>query len=257
MDYTEETSVFTAAIIGTFFLVFSISGFLVWLVFFFQKKVYTNLYKEEINHQKELIKISIDSQEKERERVAYELHDEISSVLAAAKMQISFLPEIWDNKNLIQSTILESKKLLDISLNKINNLSQKLSPVFLTSFGLEDSLKTFFETIQDLIQVKLFYQISEKIPHEHKLALYKIILELAHDTLLYAQAYHISIHIRTENNRIILEYMDDGLGWSYQERAKGTSFKKVESRVCAFEGDIRILDIYRNFHLEITLPISI
>jgi len=252
MTNTEKAWFYTTLIAGTL-LIFGLGIIVVWIISVFQRK----LYKNEIRLQKELIKVSIDSQEKERERIAQELHDEVSSILAAAKMQIAFLPEILDNMSLVQTSIAESKKLLEMSLTQIRNLSHELSPTFLATFGLEDSLKNFFGTIKELINIHFSYQIPEKLPYEQELALYRIVLELSQNTLKHAQAQQIYINISEKGKKICLEYADNGKGvdFSLISQKKGLGLKNIESRVNASQGNMDFLDVSQGFCVNIALPI--
>ncbi|MCU0437131.1 MAG: histidine kinase [Raineya sp.] len=239
-------------VVGTL-LIFSLGVVIILLIVKFQRK----LYKNEIRLQKDLTRVSIESQEKERERIAQELHDEVSSILAAAKMQIAFLPEIINNPLLVQNSITESKKLLERSINQIRNLSHELSPTFLATFGLENSLKQFFESIKDLIEIQFSYTIDHKLSYEQELALYRIVLELSQNTLKHAEAKLISINLSEKSKRAILEYTDNGKGidQTHVAQKKGLGLRNIESRVNASQGDMKFLDISQGFCVQIALPI--
>ncbi|MDX1903998.1 MAG: histidine kinase, partial [Thermonemataceae bacterium] len=145
MDTSEKGWFFTILLAGSF-LLFVFGVFVVWLIVAFQQK----LLKKELLSQKELTKVSIDAQEKERERIAQELHDEVSAMLSAAKMQVAYLPYINDEQKRKES-LAESKKMLETSLNQIRNLSHQLSPSILVAFGLENSIQNYLQSIKDLI----------------------------------------------------------------------------------------------------------
>ncbi|KOY85108.1 hypothetical protein AD998_02125 [bacterium 336/3] len=252
MDNFEKNWIDTIILVGTL-LIFGLGIVIILLILKFQR----NLYKNEIRLQKELTKVSIESQEKEREKIAQELHDEVSSILAAAKMQIAFLPEILNNPSLLQNTIAESKKLLERSLNQIRNLSHELSPTFLATFGLENSLKQFFDSIQHLIEIQFSYAIAYKLSYEQELAFYRIILELSQNTLKHAQAKSISVNLSEQGKKTVLEYSDNGKGMEQAVilQKKGLGLKNIESRVNASQGDIKFLNIPQGFCVQIALPI--
>ena len=252
MEGSEKKWLYLIVLVGTL-LMFSLGALIVVLVLIFQKK----LYKSEIRLQKDLTRVSIESQEKEREKIAQELHDEVSSILAAAKMQIAFLPEIISNPLLVQNSISESKKLLERSINQIRNLSHELSPTFLATFGLENSLNQFFESIKDLIKIHFSYAIDQKLPYEQELALYRIVLELSQNTLKHAEAKLISINLSEQGKKAVLEYTDDGKGidQSIFIQKKGLGLKNIESRVNASQGDMKFLSIPQGFCVQIALPI--
>jgi two-component system, NarL family, sensor kinase len=252
MDIPEKVSLYATLLIGVTLIFFSLSCILIWFIFLLQKNQYKNLYTE-------LLRVSIESQEQEREKIAQELHDEVSSVLAAAKMKIAFLPEIWDNCQLRKNIIDESKKLLDISLNQIRDLSHELSPTYLITFGLKDSLKYFLENLKEHIAIRFTYDIQENLSYEHQLTFYRIALELVHNTLKHAQASQVSILFLEENNHLIFRYYDNGIGLSKTilKDKKGLGLKNIENRINALKGNTQFVNVSSGFALQINLSLKI
>lgn len=252
MDYPIPSEIsFYTVLITVITLIFSFSGAIVVIFLFFQKKLYQKLYLHALRE-------NIQIQEQEREKIAQELHDEVSSVLAAAKMKIAFLPEIWDNCRLRQNTINESKKLLDISLNQIRDLSHQLSPTHLITFGLKDSLKYFLENLKEHITIHFTYDIQKDLSYEHQLTFYRIALELVHNTLKYAQASQISILFLEEHNHLIFKYYDNGIGLSKTilTKNKGFGLKNIENRINALKGNTRFINISSGFAIQINLSLK-
>ncbi|MCU0437132.1 MAG: histidine kinase [Raineya sp.] len=219
---------------------------------FSQKKLYQKLYLQSL---REIINI----QEQEREKIAQELHDEISSVLAAAKMKIAFLPEIWNNCTLRDSNIDESKKLLEISLHQIRDLSHELSPTHLTTFGLEDSLQYFLGQFKEHISIHFSYNIKRCLTHEQQLVFYRIILELVHNTLKHAQASKIYILISEENSSLVLKYSDNGKGLAAitLKNKKGWGLKNIENRINTLKGKLFFENLSIGFSVTINVPITV
>jgi signal transduction histidine kinase len=250
MDNSEKAWFYTTLIVGTL-LIFTLGVMIVWLIFNFQRK----LFRNELRLQKELTRVGIQSQEKERARIAQQLHDDVNALLSAAKMQIAFLPEILHQKETATQSILESKKLLEMALTHIRNLSHELSPTFLATFGLQYSLRQFFESMKEILQVNFLYQVAVKIPQEQKLSLYRIVLELTQNTLKHAQAKKIDINIQFHPpNKVELWYQDDGIGIQGNlESTKGIGMKNIESRVNASQGEISYPNVSKGFCAKIVL----
>lgn len=250
MDTSEKGWFFTILLAGSF-LLFVFGVFVVWLIVAFQQK----LLKKELLSQKELTKVSIDAQEKERERIAQELHDEVSAMLSAAKMQVAYLPYINDEQKRKES-LAESKKMLETSLNQIRNLSHQLSPSILVAFGLENSIQNYLQSIKDLICIDFIYELPENLPHDYNLALYRIILELCQNTLKHADAQNIGIFIFTNQRQVFLRYQDDGKGIDKKllSSKKTLGLRNIESRVNALNGEIDYLEAAKGVSLQVTLP---
>ncbi|KOY85109.1 hypothetical protein AD998_02130 [bacterium 336/3] len=254
MDYTlipKETSLYAILLIGTVIIIVGFGSLVLILFIFSQKNLYQKLYLHALRE-------NIQIQEQEREKIAQELHDEVSSILAAAKMKIAFLPEIWDNCQLRKNTIDESKKLLEISLNQIRDLSHELSPTQLITFGLKDSLKYFLENLKEHIAIHFTYDIQQDLPYEHQLTFYRIALELVHNTLKHAQASQISIVFLEENNHLIFRYYDNGIGMSKTilKQKKGFGLKNIENRINALKGNLEFINVSSGFALQINLSLK-
>lgn len=254
MDYPipSEASIYITLLISIIILVLGFGSLVLILFIFFQKNLYQKLYLCALRE-------NIQVQEQEREKIAQELHDEVSSILAAAKMKIAFLPEIWDNCQLRKNIIDESKKLLDISLNQIRDLSHELSPTYLITFGLKDSLKYFLENLKEHIAIRFTYDIQENLSYEHQLTFYRIALELVHNTLKHAQASQVSILFLEENNHLIFRYYDNGIGMSKTilKQKKGFGLKNIENRINALKGNTQFVNVSSGFALQINLSLKI
>lgn len=250
MEDTEKKWFYFILIAGVF-LIFSLGIAITWLLFSFQRK----LLKGEIRLQKELMLASVRSQEKESERIAQELHDGVNALLAAAKMQVAFLPQILADKEASEKSIAETKNLLEISLNQIRNISHSLSPAFLMDLGLEKSLQTFLDNLP--LKTHFVYQVQQTPSQEKALALYRIVLELCQNTIKYAQASNLHIEIIEQGNMLHLLYKDDGIGIekSQIESKKGLGLRNIETRIKIFEGEWQYLKLPKGFGLHIIVPI--
>ncbi len=97
MESGNQAEIVYLIIVGSISIVILILG-VVSIVILFQKKMlrnYRDKKETEAQHQKSLLRGFIETQEKERKRIAADLHDEISASLAAAKMLLNqkrFLP---------------------------------------------------------------------------------------------------------------------------------------------------------------------
>jgi signal transduction histidine kinase len=248
MEDTEKKWFYFILIAGIF-VIFGLGLMIAWLLFSFQRK----LLQGEIRLQKQLMLATIQSQEKESERIAQELHDEVNALLAAAKMQIAFLPHILTDAEASKKSIEETKNLLEISLNQVRNISHALSPAFLMDLGLEKSIQNFIDNLP--LKTHFSYQVQQTLSQAQTLALYRIVLELCQNTIKYAQAENLFIEMVEENNNLHLFYKDDGIGIEKTqiEAKKGLGLRNIETRVKVFEGEWEYLDLSKGFGIHITM----
>ena len=222
----------------TGFILISMGGMLVMalgliLLYRISKKqlVKQFLEKEKLKekHQHELLEAAINTQERERKRIASELHDHIGSNLQALKL---FLHQIRGGdlvKIEEQSTVLLGQTIQDVK-----NLSHELMPASLTDLGLAQALHTFFNRLHSSGQIncELSCTGEDRLAPEMELALYRVVQELTSNTLQHAKARKIQVTLNVFENRFMLDYQDDGIGLNNHSGSgnNGLGLKNIESR---------------------------
>ncbi len=177
----------------------------------------------------------IAGEEKEKNRIAEELHDGIGAQLSGIKHFASALPTSDNAEALLGSISAVSK---DIRL-----LSHSLS----SGYGLEQPLDQLLKTLRVqyqnhfYIQVHLFPEEDIKnISTTQKLFLYRTIQELVNNVYKYAKAKQVQISI-TLSEDIVLIVEDDGVGFDKTIKAKGIGLLNIKERVKNLEGEF-VLD---------------
>ena len=182
---------------------------------------------KELAHEKGLLFASVDSQERERQRIASELHDDIGSQLQTLLL---YLQQVNENTEKMQ-LLGEGIKLLDETMGEVRNVSHKLLPVTLSTLGLQEALTQLSNVLSntDAIKVSFICNSSKRLPKSHEIALYRIIQELCSNTLKHANAFNILIQLNVEIDSFKLKYTDDGKGVTKDIRP-GLGMKNMESR---------------------------
>jgi PAS domain S-box-containing protein len=196
--------------------------------------------------EKILIDAIIDTEEKERERLAGDLHDEIGPLLSSMKMYINSLAETTDPKK--QEYLIEQINLLvKEALQTVREISNDLSPHILNHYGLIAALNNFFNTKQNLIQID-FNANFDKVRFNSNLEIiyYRIIKELFNNTIKHAKATLVSINITFAKNTLTLNYSDNGCGFDIesifenQNEKKGIGLLNILSRLRSIKGKYEI-----------------
>lgn len=210
-----------------------------------QKKLTTQI---QINHQQQLHKIEqqhkyeatqaiLQGEEQERQRIAQDLHDSIGGMLANIRMILSN-----ENTDRIQNAEDILKKL-DKSIIEMRRISRNLMPETLKNLGIEIALKELCESMSHqhlTIQFEAF-DISENIPFQTQLALYRITQESISNVIKYAQASNVIVQISQHNNLINLTIEDDGVGFDTYKIHYGMGLKNIENRIKLVEGSFEII----------------
>lgn len=222
-----------------------------------KKNLENTLSEERIRHQRLMVQATIDGQEKEREELGKELHDNINQVLATVKM---FLNIAKDDENLREKLIQKSFNNVSEAIEEIRKLSRSLVPPSLGDIGLVDALREMMEeiNIMNKINVQLKCEDYAKNSKDKKieLMLYRIVQEQMNNILKYAKASEITVTLKTGVKSIFLSVVDNGLGFDPSQKAKGIGLKNINSRVELFSGNLNIISAPgKGCALEINIPI--
>jgi signal transduction histidine kinase len=201
--------------------------------------LYLRLRRKEIIRKK-TIETIIHTEEKERKRIASDLHDGIGPLLSAAKLY--FQAYIDSKDTLSRSEIeLKTKNIIDNAISDISRISHNISPQILESYGLIAALENFISEISDNIKFDLNLKKVNRFDLNNELTIYRTISELINNTIKHAKASVISINIFVSENMLNLVYEDNGTGFPVEEkmRAKqGMGLKNIENRINSLKGNI-------------------
>jgi signal transduction histidine kinase len=190
---------------------------------------------------KEIGKIILATQEKERIEVGKELHDNVCQMLATVKL---YLDTGLKNDNDLREFVALGKDMLLNSMEELRRISKSLAPPSLGQLPLEQSLTDLVYTIQ-IARREIYLEIDglkeEMIPNELKVSIYRIIQEQLNNILKYAEANRIDVSILQQGRRLLIQVMDDGKGFDPREKRKGSSgITNMINRVNVFGGKIKI-----------------
>lgn len=155
------------------------------------------------------------SEERERRRIAIELHDTLGQDLALAKIKAGILnkqglPE-GQHKNLG-----EIRELLDNAICRVRSLTRLISPPILESSGLEAALKWMGRQMEEdyALQVEFSDDLSFKpVSHEFQLEIYNSVRELLINVAKHAGTDKVLLSIGREVDMLLVRIEDNGIGF--------------------------------------------
>ena len=165
----------------------------------------------------ELAKLNaiVETEERERLKLAGDLHDDVGPLLSSLNMYLSLLsrPQT-ENKNEIVENM---QGILKETIGSVREISNNLSPHILTKYGLIAAIKAFTETGKNLVKIDLKENIGETpLPKIVEINCYRIIKELLNNTLKYAQAKKVEVTLNLHEKMLYLGYRDDGIGFDLE-----------------------------------------
>jgi two-component system NarL family sensor kinase len=178
-----------------------------------------------VQHQKELLENTIKSEEKEKKRIALQLHDDLLAQLHRIK--------IMNNDQEIGS-------LLSGSIKQIRQISHDLLPSFLEGVPFIDVLQNFLGRFEPKYQISIHaHAVSEKaISLDKKLQLFRIFQELVVNCIKHAEANKINLNWRKTDTYCCLIFSDNGLGMDPNLK-QGLGLKNIETRAKVIEGEFK------------------
>lgn len=245
-------------VLGIVISVFLVAGVIfIRRLFNFLKKI-ENIRRESEN---KVLQAIVDTEERERRQFARDLHDGIGPLLSNIKMSISALDRSkinGFNKNVVDNI----NNLITESISALKNTSNNLSPHILESFGLISALNAFIDNISMLgrLEISFSHNIDNvRFDQQVEINLYRVICELFQNTIKHADAANISLMIHFHDNRLIIQYLDDGKGFDPESDSikSGMGLSNMRSRLKAMQGDIELKNIMpKGMMTSITLKIK-
>jgi PAS domain S-box-containing protein len=213
---------------------------------------------ERLSQEKTILKTIIETEEKERSRVARELHDGVSPVLAATRLYAQSFTFRKDKE--LEPIILQRlEDTINEAIQSITEISNNLSPHILQNFGLYNAIENFIEKLKDTQKINFIFNINkqDRLSENIETTIYRITVELINNTIKYAQATEIVIDIHIDET-IQFMYSDNGKGFDYNEylkQKKGMGFYNIISRMKTLNGSVSIKsEIGSGMCVNITIP---
>ena len=182
----------------------------------------------------------IEGEEKERSRLARELHDGVGGILSATKMHLSVLKNEPSMVDLSQK-FSHTTALLDSASREVRTIAHNLSPDILLKYDLEQALTSFCHSVSnDYLQVD-FYYLGEplKLKNNFKLVLYRIAQELVNNIIKHSGASHALVQLSHHDQFLSLTVEDNGMGFTPQEN-KGIGLSNMQARVKDMSGQFSL-----------------
>jgi signal transduction histidine kinase len=240
MAQLEEVGFLWLILIGTA-VIFLLTLAIILFVIFYQRKLFNqkiNIQELKHTHQKKLLVAALEAQEKERNRIAQDLHDEVGCVLSTIKLYVSQV-RTHELEDSVEQLVDQSGLILDEAIGKLRSISHDLVPTALEKFGLVRVLEREAEQINKAgaIKVELKYNREHRLPANQEVHLYRIVNELMNNTIKHAEASAILVRLVFDPHTWRLDYKDNGIGLDWNDEKYlspeigGFGFKTIASRV--------------------------
>ncbi|MBY0485903.1 MAG: hypothetical protein K2P85_01730 [Flavobacteriaceae bacterium] len=208
-----------------------------------------------------LLKASLESEKKERERIAADLHDSVSSDLSAIR---NYLVVILKGESDLERIDLfkELKEGVEVAIENTRLVSYKLMPPLLDKLGFVVAMEDYLSNLSkktvipfEFISNEFDFELSTTVSYE----LFRIVQEFTTNMLKYGGITKCSIVVHSIATEAYVEVIDDGDSFDYEKELKtasGTGLKNISSRLKMIGGSIFAKEVAVGNHFVISIPLK-
>jgi signal transduction histidine kinase len=194
--------------------------------------------EQSIQEQKKITRAVITAQERERNSIGRELHDNVNQLLASTRMCLSTAKLTPAGK---EEFVDKSIRLVDATIFEIRVLSRKhVTP--LKGFDLKEQIQSLIKIMEEGIgfRISFEYELPEKpeLQNDLKLNIYRIIQEKLNNVYKHASASKVQIKIYAEDKQINIRISDNGIGFDLALKKNGVGIVNIINRVESFNGKV-------------------
>ena len=210
--------------------------FIVLLALFFYRK--NNLQEKKLLVQKrenDMLDALAIGEEKERTRLADELHDGVASNLVALKLQL-------ESVAMSGNAIEKSLDLIKHTNKEIRSLAHRMMPVNFETKSLPEAIRDFCVNCSVPSREVLFITNVEKIKKDPgtKMMLFRAVQELVQNAIKHARASEITVQLLAKNSSLEVLVEDNGCGFDMTDENYLSGFESLNRRVKMFNGTMEI-----------------
>lgn len=249
---------------------FLILTILVWTVFQNRKKIlgqeiFIQQQKiKELEQERQLgfAEAVMQGQEKERSRLARDLHDGLGGMLSGIKQAVFSMIGPPPQNAGITDGLRKIVYNIDQSIHELRHIARNLMPEALLRFGLKDALQDYCDHLQQADKLSIHFQsfgMTGRVAPETEVVLFRIAQELLNNVVRHAGASEVLVQLLRDGRRLSLTVEDNGKGFDPQNTTKveGIGWFNIRSRINYLGGTLDLRSAPNegcSVHLEIPLP---
>jgi len=203
------------------------------------------LQNEVIKQQDLATKGIIEAEEKERKRIAADLHDGVGQLFSAVRLNLGSLLERVVLHNPEEDALAEKTlAMVDESCREVRTIAHQMMPNVLLKTGLATAIRDFLNKI-DAHQLKVnleAYGLNDRLDSNVETVLYRVVQECVNNVIKHSGATRLDINLARETSDVSVTIEDNGKGFDAGERNafEGIGLKNIITRVQYLKGTVDI-----------------
>ncbi|MCP9473449.1 MAG: PAS domain-containing protein [Nitrospira sp.] len=186
------------------------------------------------------------AQEHERERIARELHDDVTQRLAALAVDLGSLVRTCSSDPPLQARLRTAQETAGQLADDVHNFAYRLHPSLLEHLGLEVALRDHLDEFSRRTGLTVRYLkrgLSSQVPINIATCLYRVTQESLQNIQKHAEASTVIVRLIGTTRGIGVCIKDDGKGFVYKPedvRSVGLGIISMEERIRLMKGTFRL-----------------
>lgn len=203
----------------------------------------------------------MEGQERERKRIAEDLHDRLGSMLSAIKLQFSTLEgRIEQLQSEQQHQYQHVFSLLDDAVGEVRRISHDMIRGSLAQFGLKGALEDLRSAINapGKLEVELsLFGLEERLEQQVEIGAYRMVQECIGNALKHARATEVVIEVTRSAGMLNIMVEDNGVGFDPALVTEGMGMGNIRRRAAELKGVVRV-DTHpgRGTSVNIDIPLA-
>ncbi|MEM9822199.1 MAG: ATP-binding protein [Bacteroidota bacterium] len=187
--------------------------------------------KLKLQHQQKLLENSILAQERERRRIAADIHDELIGKLTAVKL----INHVNEDDTKINALLLESIQIA-------RRISHDLMPPLIESTPMEELLKELLFPWQSQIDIHTTFNVIEEVAVDAKIKIHfvRIVQEILMNIIKHSRASQVDFNLRISPLCIAMSIGDNGIGFDLATIKSGLGLSNIETRIQYLKGQYKL-----------------
>lgn len=210
----------------------SLIAFIVYMVLLYQKNL--------ASKQKELFKMALHAQEREQERIARDIHDQVGPILSGLRFRIDNL----DDESDLSESKDQSLAIIDKIIDDLRSASYNLMPKVLYTFGLIDAIEDccIMLSQSEGIDIQFNNILAEKIEFRKdvQLNLFRAIQEILNNAIKYSDCMIVQVEVLMDKDCFLVSISDNGKGFDLKsiqaDKRLGIGIQNIHTRMELING---------------------
>lgn len=192
------------------------------------------------------------SQEEERKRLSFELHDELGQSLAILKHNARYIKNNLDDQDHTIENCENMISYIDEIIENVRRLSMDLSPSIIEDLGLREALKWMFDNFATQHKISVSKKMSFNFnmdmffTKEIQTNIYRLLQEILTNIIKHSKADEVEFSVLESEDNLVLSVFDNGVGFNYNNanlkfpEPRGIGLTAMEERARMIDGSLSI-----------------